>query len=93
GPVSSTAAATPAKPNLRLSPNPVIDQITLEFDKAPIKSGELQYQIMDSHGQEWKNGKEFKSSEVIGLEDMAPGLYFLHWKNGADEGVLRFIKL
>lgn len=78
--------------SVRVYPNPVSDQLHLEFSQAI--SGQLIISLLDITGQELLNKvlDENSSSEVIDMSQISPGIYFLSIFDQGKRKVHKLIK-
>lgn len=74
--------------HLKLFPNPVINQLTVETDQS------LEFTILNATGVEYQSGSLSSDKTSIDCQELVPGLYFILFsKEGAFQRTLRFIKL
>jgi hypothetical protein len=77
--------------HFRLFPNPVNDKLTLELDD--LKDGPVRVSILNLLGQTLLSESYRKASrEVLDVDFLSPGIYFLRVEKDGREGVRKFVK-
>ena len=90
------------KPTVRLEvfPNPVSDELGVEFDHSVLQTGKVKWVIRDVQGQVLKRGEAAvgtgeNSSARVSVTELHSGVYFLQIENdhGVPLGATRFVKM
>jgi PKD repeat protein len=91
-----TATESPASPGepLRLFPNPVTDQLQLEFDMD--RAGEVQYRVFNPEGRTLRSQSQTLGAGAqrleLSLSDLPAGMYFLQLQRNGQPTTRRFVK-